>query len=247
MTSRADTEKRQAAVADLAEVLATRLPTAGLEGLTEQIGALHLTTPQARAVLDHLRARPDALTSGSSEGPAGLARLLDALAEKYPEVRRMQCGRCGAERRLPYRRDGARICNRCYNHTLLKTCVRCGELGNPSSVKVPARSAAAAVHTIRPVRNRVPGAASPPGWPTASKASHIARVAGPGSTTPARSAGAPINALMLLPPPGRCAPGATTVSDCVSAAPADERPTMSVSMTEKQAPGSATGAGHHRP
>lgn len=131
MTSRADTEKRQAAVADLAEVLATRLPTAGLEGLTEQIGALHLTTPQARAVLDHLRARPDALTSGSSEGPAGLARLLDALAEKYPEVRRMQCGRCGAERRLPYRRDGARICNRCYNHTLLKTCVRCGELGHP--------------------------------------------------------------------------------------------------------------------
>ncbi|MDV8129286.1 hypothetical protein R4P71_32605 [Rhodococcus sp. IEGM 1304] len=74
MTSRADTKKRRAAVADLAAVLTARLPDADREELPEQIVVLHLTTPQARAVLDHLRAHPDALTSGSAEGPAGLAK-----------------------------------------------------------------------------------------------------------------------------------------------------------------------------
>lgn len=131
MTSRADTDKRQAAVADLAALLAAKLCGAGVDELTEQIADLHLTIPQARAVLDHLRAHPDALTSGHSGGPPGLERFLGALADTHPDVRRMRCSRCDAERRLPYRRAGTRICSRCYDSTLLKPCVRCGELGHP--------------------------------------------------------------------------------------------------------------------
>ncbi|EID75016.1 MULTISPECIES: hypothetical protein [Rhodococcus] len=132
MTSGADTEKRQEAVADLAAVLTSRLPDADIDGLTEQIGDVHLTTPQARAVLDHLRAHPGGLTSGSSDGPAGLERLLAALAERYPQVHRMRCANCGDVRALPYRRDEAKICGRCYGRTHLIGCARCGRQGHPA-------------------------------------------------------------------------------------------------------------------
>ncbi|WP_370185810.1 hypothetical protein [Rhodococcus wratislaviensis] len=119
-------------MADLAAVLAERLTGADIDGLTEQIGDVHPTTPQARAMLDHLRAHPAALTSGSSEGPAGLDRLLTALAERYPQVQRMRCAGCGVVRALPYRRDGAKICCRCYGRTHLIVCARCGRQGHPA-------------------------------------------------------------------------------------------------------------------
>ena len=45
----------------------------------------------------------------------------------------MRCHRCGAQRALPYRRDGASTCGRCYAQTHLKVCVRCGELSRPDS------------------------------------------------------------------------------------------------------------------
>ncbi|WP_037205781.1 hypothetical protein [Rhodococcus opacus] len=133
MTPRADTEKRRAAVADLAAVLAARLPDADREELAEQIVVLHLTTPQARAVLDHLRAHPNALTSGSAEGPAGLFRLLDTLASRYPSVHRMRCARCADVRALPHRHGKTRICNRCYARTHLIACVRCGRQGRAAT------------------------------------------------------------------------------------------------------------------
>ncbi|AHK27570.1 hypothetical protein OPAG_06532 [Rhodococcus opacus PD630] len=135
MTSRADTEKRRAAGADLAAVLAARLPDADRAELTEHIADMHLTTPQT--VLDHLRAHPDALTSGSSEGPAGLFRLLDTLADRYPSVHRMRCARCTDVRALPHRNGTTRICNRCYARTHLIVCVRCGRQGR-AAVRDPA-------------------------------------------------------------------------------------------------------------
>jgi hypothetical protein len=138
VTSRADTEKRRAAVADLAAVLAARLPDADLTELTAQIADIHLTTPQARAVLHHLHTHPDALTSGSSECPPGLPRrLLDTLSERYPSVHRMHCARCGDVRALPHRHGTARICNRCYARTHLIACVRCGRQGR-AAVRDPA-------------------------------------------------------------------------------------------------------------
>jgi hypothetical protein len=44
----------------------------------------------------------------------------------------MRCGRCGAEKALPYRRDGGSVCGRCYRQTHLKVCGRCGQLGQPA-------------------------------------------------------------------------------------------------------------------
>ncbi len=153
MTSGADTEKRQEAVADLAAVLTSRLPDADIDGLTEQIGDVHLTTPQARAVLDHLRAHPGGLTSGSSDGPAGLERLLAALAERYPQVHRMRCANCGDVRALPYRRDEAKICGRCYGRTHLIGCARCGRQGHPRGPRPPRRR-----HRLHPLHQDGSGA-----------------------------------------------------------------------------------------
>ena len=78
------------------------------------------------------RSHPDALTSGEATGPSALRALLDALAAEHPGVQRMRCHRCGAQRALPYRRDGGSICGSCYRRTHLKVCVRCGEVGQPA-------------------------------------------------------------------------------------------------------------------
>ena len=62
--------------------------------------------------------------------------LLDVLATEHPGVQRMRCHRCGAQRALPYRSDGASICGRCYRQTHLKVCVRCDErLGETAAEK----------------------------------------------------------------------------------------------------------------
>jgi hypothetical protein len=114
-------------------VLAPQLPGADPERLAAQIEALKLLPAHARGLLAHLQAHPDALTSGEATGPSALRALLDVLATEHPAVQRVRCHRCGAQRRLPYRRGGASICGRCYAQTHLKVCVRCGELGRPDS------------------------------------------------------------------------------------------------------------------
>ena len=114
-------------------VLAPQLPGADPERLAAQIEALKLLPAHARGLLAHLRAHPDALSSGEATGPAALRTLLDVLAPEHPAVQRMRCHRCGAQRALPYRRDGASTCGRCYAQTHLKVCVRCGELSRPDS------------------------------------------------------------------------------------------------------------------
>jgi recombinational DNA repair protein (RecF pathway) len=114
-------------------VLAPQLPGADPERLAAQIEALKLLPAHARGLLAHLQAHPDALASGEATGPSALRALLDVLATEHPAVQRVRCHRCGAQRRLPYRRGGASICGRCYAQTHLKVCVRCGELGRPDS------------------------------------------------------------------------------------------------------------------
>jgi hypothetical protein len=44
----------------------------------------------------------------------------------------MRCNGCGAQTRLPYRKDGASICGNCYRRVHLKICVRCGQTGQPA-------------------------------------------------------------------------------------------------------------------
>jgi len=118
--------------ADIAAVLAPRLPDASPELLTTQIAALKLLPAHAVGLVQYLQAHPDALTSGEATGPSALRALLDVLAVEHPGVQRMRCHRCGAQRALPYRRDGASICGGCYSQTHRKVCVRCGEVGQPA-------------------------------------------------------------------------------------------------------------------
>jgi hypothetical protein len=118
--------------ADIAAILAPRLPDASPERLASQIAALRLLPAHAVGLADYLRAHPDALTSGEATGPSALRSLLDVLAVEHPGVQRMRCHRCGAQSALPYRRDGASICGRCYRQTHRKMCVRCGEVGQPA-------------------------------------------------------------------------------------------------------------------
>ena len=110
-------------------LLADRLPGASRARLTAHVDSLNLTAAHATGLLRHLKSHPDALTSGSATGPAALRALLDVLATEYPAVQPVRCHGCGAQKRLPYRRDGASICGSCYRKSHLKVCVRCGELG----------------------------------------------------------------------------------------------------------------------
>ena len=113
-------------------LLADRLPGASRARLTAHVDSLNLTAAHATGLLRHLKSHPDALTSGSATGPAALRALLDVLATEYPAVQPVRCHGCGAQKRLPYRRDGASICGSCYRKSHLKVCVRCGELGSPA-------------------------------------------------------------------------------------------------------------------
>ena len=117
---------------EIAALLAARLPSANRARLTAQVEALNLTAAHATGLLRHLQSHPDATASGAATGPAALRALLDVLAAEHPGVQRVRCHGCGAEKRLPYRRDGASICGSCYRRTHLKLCVRCGELGQPA-------------------------------------------------------------------------------------------------------------------
>lgn len=117
---------------EIAELLAARLPGANRVRLTAQVEALSLSTAHATGLLRHLQSHPDATSSGAATGPAALRALLEVLAAEHSGVQRIRCHGCGACKRLPYRRDGASICGNCYRKTHLKTCIRCGELGQPA-------------------------------------------------------------------------------------------------------------------
>jgi len=117
--------------AEIAEVLARRIPGADVDRLTARIAELKLSLRHAVGLLAHLEAHPDALSSGDATGSAALRRLLDVLAADHPAVQRMRCHNCGAQTELRYRRDGASICGGCYRQTHMKVCVRCGQMGHP--------------------------------------------------------------------------------------------------------------------
>ena len=118
--------------AEIAALLTRRIPGSDPDRLVAQIAALGLLPAPARRLLIYLIEHHDALTAGDPAGPTVLRKLLDLLAAEHPSVRRVHCHRCGKERTLPYRDDGAGICRGCYNKKRLKICVRCSELGIPT-------------------------------------------------------------------------------------------------------------------
>src|SRR5258708_13492352 len=95
--------------ADIAAILAPRLPDASPELLTTQIAALRLLPAHAAGLVQYLQAHPDALTSGEATGPSALRALLDVLVVEHRGVQRRRCHRSGAHRALPHRRSRATI------------------------------------------------------------------------------------------------------------------------------------------
>lgn len=81
---------------------------------------------QLRQLEAHLAGEPDAITSGDSAAPPPLVRLIEALRLHGAEAAALpRCGRCEAEKRLPYRDADRRICAACYARTNADICSRC--------------------------------------------------------------------------------------------------------------------------
>jgi hypothetical protein len=122
---REQTQQRQAAIRtalessiadlderELDEVLAAAQATGGI-GLRE--------------LADHLQAHPDALLSGSSDGPKVLMRLLGLLAVAGHPVVLPRCTGCGKQTAdLPRIASSGRICQACGAKSYFGECARCG-------------------------------------------------------------------------------------------------------------------------
>ncbi len=118
---------------EVAAMLARRLPGSDPDRLAAQLTGLRIRAQHLTALATHLADHPDALSSGRSDGPACLRRVLEMLALEHPSVRRAQCSTCGSSGRLPYRVNGTGLCATCYRRVHLVTCVRCGGSGSPAA------------------------------------------------------------------------------------------------------------------
>ncbi len=109
-----------------AERVVMQAPSVGLAQAREFVSRA-TRGPGLRQLEAHLRAYPDALTSGSSIAPAPVQVLAALLAGAGHEgVRIPACRRCGAQKPLPNRVDGGSICQRCRYLTHLAPCGDCG-------------------------------------------------------------------------------------------------------------------------
>lgn len=75
----------------------------------------------------YLAEKPDGLTTGASDAPLVVGRVVDALrALGAVGLCKPRCARCGHERRLPYRTGAGRMCTGCYVRANAEECQQCG-------------------------------------------------------------------------------------------------------------------------
>lgn len=113
----------------LVETVRRMLGSGGQGDVVDSIlTTLNFYPKSQQALLEHLDSNPDALVSGRSDGPASRLKLIDLLAERYPQlVVRPQCSSCGRATLLNrWGSDGNRICGSCYVASRLVTCGLCG-------------------------------------------------------------------------------------------------------------------------
>jgi hypothetical protein len=100
-------------------------------GATEDL-VLRATSGNGAAlgqVMNFLLAHPDGFTTGVSDAPPAVGRLIQALLELGVEgVRAPRCLDCQRGVALRVRVEGGRVCRSCYRNRHRKVCCRCGRL-----------------------------------------------------------------------------------------------------------------------
>lgn len=127
MTSAAERQRAEL-TSQIAVLVAGMLPGAGEEAARQAAGQAARNVPGCAALLDHLRAHPDALRSGRPEGPLSLVRLAHALATAgAPGVVLPGCAGCGKVTADLRSWPGSGLaCQSCYQDARREPCARCG-------------------------------------------------------------------------------------------------------------------------
>lgn len=116
----------EAVITDVIGAIEPELPAAVIEAVVVETVQQR---PRRRELAVALLADPDLLTSGSSEGPRQLGRLIEALqARGSRHLRLPRCAECGQAKPLRARRGIQRICYACWarGHRARNRCVICG-------------------------------------------------------------------------------------------------------------------------
>lgn len=129
-SSRAHAELRKDRSDPRESVIATVVNRVGADAVVVA-AALDAAAPRPgdrRRVRDHLAGTPDALTSGTSDGPPVLARLIKQLHERgIDEVRLPECVQCRRAVTLHRRVSDGRLCIRCAARANSAPCSGCGK------------------------------------------------------------------------------------------------------------------------
>lgn len=128
-TERRELTRRRRAIVRL--TIASSLPGLDHDQLDEILGAARATAGiPLRELAEHLQAHPDALLSGTPDGPRVLFRVLALLAAADQPVVLPRCTGCGKQTTdLPRFAETGRICHACGAKNNRHDCDRCGRPG----------------------------------------------------------------------------------------------------------------------
>lgn len=109
------------------------------EELDKALAAAQASDGRAfRELAEHLQAHPDALKSGSPNGPRALVRLLKVLSDAGHPVAPPRCAGCGKETaNLPRPSAIGRICQPCDVKKYASDCSRCGRANTRIAARRP--------------------------------------------------------------------------------------------------------------
>lgn len=104
------------------------LPDTAEPVIRNVLSRVSLTTRGLAVVHRHLRAHPDALTSGDPNMPPTVAAVTRQLIDAGAATALPRCSHCGQpRRRLPFPVPNGRICKSCAYAKTAPRCARCGE------------------------------------------------------------------------------------------------------------------------
>jgi hypothetical protein len=125
LCGRCDTE---AAMAETASVVVERLPQLSTEAALGLVSSAVASAQACRALTAHLRAYPDALSSGSSDVPFVVVKLVDvAVNAGIDGVNGLRCVGCAKPQHdMRVLTPAGRMCFNCYQHRRPEPCASCG-------------------------------------------------------------------------------------------------------------------------